>query len=242
MLVIEYIFCYIPLIKGGMRTMGFLFPYQTTAWLWKLLVLLTVSVSSGLILSAAYQVGSRKSDQVSQPFAWLFPIMPALIAVLIFLVEDNFLRAVYLLGATSLIRFRNPVKNPFITILVYATVAAGAAAGFGYYLGSLILALFCLAIVWVGCRFTHQPGIDVTRVLYLDCPADRYPEHVLQRMGKWLKGWTKLSAETSVVNDHLQWCYQVRIRNEGEINELVKAFEKLGIRASVLVPDDLKEF
>jgi len=60
----------------------------------------------GLILSTAYQVGSRKSEQVSQPFAWLFPIMPPLISVLIFMVEDNFLRAVYLLGATTLIRFQ----------------------------------------------------------------------------------------------------------------------------------------
>jgi hypothetical protein len=225
-----------------MRTMDSLFSHQVTTWLWKLLILLAVSVTSGLILSAAYQVGSRKSEQVSQPFAWLFPIMPALISVLIFMVEDNFLRAVYLLGATTLVRFRNPVKNPFITILVYATVAAGAAAGFGYYLGSLILALFCLAIVWVGCSFTHQPGVDVIRVLYLDCPADRYPDRILYHMGKWLKGWTKLSAETSVVNDHLQWCYQVRIRREQEINALIEAFEHLGIRASVLVPDDLQEF
>jgi hypothetical protein len=222
--------------------MDFLFSYQTTAWLWKLLILLAVSVTSGLILSAAYQIGSRKSEQVSQPFAWLFPIMPPLVSVIIFMVEDNFLRAVYLLGATTLIRFRNPVKSPFITILIYATVAAGATAGFGYYLGSLLLALFCLAIVWIGCRFTHQPGVDVTRVLYLDCPADHYPDRVLEQMGKWLKQWTKLSAETSMVNDHLQWCYQVRIRREREINELVRAFEQLGIRAAVLVPDDLKEF
>lgn len=222
--------------------MDFFFPYQTTAWLWKLLILLAVSVTSGLILSSAYQIGSRKSEQASQPFAWLFPIMPPLISVIIFMVEDNFLRAVYLLGATTLIRFRNPVKNPFITILVYATVAAGAAAGFGFYLGSLVMALFCLAIVWVGCRFTHSPGLDVTRVLYLDCPADRYPDRALTQMGKWLKHWTKLSAETSVVNDHLQWCYQVRIRNEGETDELVRAFERLGIRATVLVPGDLKEF
>lgn len=222
--------------------MDVLFAYQTTAWFWKLLILFAVSIASGLILSAAYQIGGRKSEQASQLFAWLFPIMPPLISVIIFMVEDNFLRAVYLLGATALIRFRNPVKNPFITILVYATVAAGAAAGFGYYLGSLMLSLLCLVIVWVGCRFTHQPGIDVTRVLYLDCPADHYPERVLQRMGKWLKGWTTLSAETSVVNDHLQWCYQVRIRKEGEIQELINAFQNLGIRAYVLVPDDFKEF
>ena len=227
---------------GGSLFMDFFFPYQTTAWLWKLMVLLAVSTASGLILSTAYQVGSRKSEQVSQPFAWLFPIMPPLISVLIFMVEDNFLRAVYLLGATTLIRFRNPVKNPFITMLVYATVAAGAAAGFGLYLGSIVLALFCLTIVRVGCRFTPSEGIDVTRVLYLDCPPHHNPDGVLTHMGKWLRHWTKLSAETSVVNDHLQWCYQVRIRREQEIDELVNAFARLGIRATVLVPGDLKEF
>ena len=136
--------------------MDFFTPYQTTVWLWELLILLVISITAGLILSLTYRMSGKKNQQAAQPFAWLMVVMPCLISVIIFMVEDNFLRAVYLLGATTLIRFRNPVKNPFTTIVVLASVGTGAAAGFGFYLGSLLLALFCFATVWIGYHFSSS--------------------------------------------------------------------------------------
>ena len=222
--------------------MDFLTPHQTTVWLWELLVLLVISITAGLILSVTYQVSGKKGEQAGQPFAWLMVIMPSLISVIIFMVEDNFLRAVYLLGATTLIRFRNPVKNPFTTIVMLATVGTGAAAGFGFYLGSLLLALCCLATVWIGNHFTSRAGKDVVRVLYLDCNSAHYPDRILKSMGKWLEKWVKLSIETSTIDDRSHWYYQVYIRDDSRIDELIKQFQHHGITATVLVPQDLKEF
>lgn len=145
-------------------------------------------------------------------------------------------------GATTLIRFRNPVKNPFTTIVMLATVGAGAAAGFGFYLGSLLLALFCFATVWMGNHFTKQTGRDVVRVLYLDCNSGHYPDRILKSMGKWLKKWVKLSIETSTTDDRSHWYYQVYLRDVSQIDELVKQFQHYGIAATILVPQDLKEF
>lgn len=222
--------------------MDFFTPYQTTVWLWELLLLFVISITAGLILSLTYRMSGTKSQQASQPFAWLMVVMPALVSVIIFMVEDNFLRAVYLLGATTLIRFRNPVKNPFTTIIVLASVGAGAAAGFGFYLGALLLALFCFATVWIGYRFSEKTGNDVVRILYLDCDSLHYPDRVLKSMGKWLKKWVKLSIETSTTDDRSHWYYQVYIRDESSIDELIKQFKNQGITAAVLAPQDLREF
>lgn len=217
-------------------------PHQTTVWLWELLFLLVLSMTAGLILSVTYQISGKKSQQAAQPFAWLMVIMPSLISVIIFMVEDNFLRAVYLLGATTLIRFRNPVKNPFTTIIVLATVGTGAAAGFGFHLGALLLALFCFATVWIGYHFTEKTGNDVVRILYLDCDSLHYPDKILKSMGKWLKKWVKLSIETSTTDDRSHWYYQVYIRDDSKIDELIKQFKHHGITATILVPQDLQEF
>jgi hypothetical protein len=222
--------------------MDFFTPHQTTVWLWELLFLFVISITAGFILSVTYQMSGKKSQQAAQPFAWLMVIMPPLISVIIFMVEDNFLRAVYLLGATALIRFRNPVKNPFTTIIVLATVGTGAAAGFGFYLGSWLLALFCFATVWIGYHFSGKTGNDVVRILYLDCDSLHYPDTVLKSMGKWLKKWVKLSIETSTTDDRSHWYYQVYIRDEGTIDEFIKKFKQHGITATILVPQDLKEF
>ena len=222
--------------------MDFLTFYLQFGSLWKLLILLAVSIIAGLILSGAYQVGNKKGSQSAQPFAWLIVVMPSLVSVIIFMVEDNFLRAVFLLGATTLIRFRNPVKNPLNTILVLATVGTGASAGFGFYMGSIMLALVCFLVIWINYHFINRTGIHVNRLLYLDCHCSYQPDMVLKDMGKWLRKWTKLSMETSASRDHLYWYYQVEIRREQGIKELIDKFESIGIKASILEPRDLMEF
>jgi len=222
--------------------MGFLTFYLQFGSLWKLLILLLVSVIAGLILSVTYQIGNKKDQQPAQPFGWLIVMMPSLVSVIIFMVEDNFLRAVFLLGATTLIRFRNPVKNPLNTILILATVGTGASAGFGFYTVSIVLALLCFLIIWIDCHFINRAGMYVNRLLYLDCHFSHHPDMVLKDMGKWLRKWTKLSVETSASGDHLYWYYQVQIKNEGEMRGFLNKFESLGIKASILEPRDLKEF
>ena len=222
--------------------MGFLTFHLQFSSLWKLLILLMVSIITGLILSVTYQIGNKKSQQSAQPFAWLIVIMPSLVSVVIFMVEDNFLRAVFLLGATTLIRFRNPVKNPLNTILILATVGTGASAGFGFYMASIMLALVCFLVIWIDYHFINRSGIHVNRLLYLDCHYSHHPDMVLRDMGKWLRKWTKLSMETSVSGDHLYWYYQVELRKEQEIKGLIDKLESFGIKASILEPRDLRGF
>jgi len=222
--------------------MAFLDFHQTIGSLWKLLILLGVSVISGLILSATYHIGNKRDQQPAQPFAWLIVIMPSLVSVVIFMVEDNFLRAVYLLGATTLIRFRNPVKNPFNTILILATVGTGASAGFGFYMVSVMLALLCFVIIWIDCQFKNKTGMYINRILYLDCSYSHQPDMMLRDMGKWIGKWAKLSMETSASGDHLYWYYQVQVKREQEVKGLIDRFKSFGIKASILEPRDLKEF
>jgi hypothetical protein len=214
----------------------------TLSSLWRLLILLGVSLASGLLLSLAYQAGSSRDEQSSLPFAWLLVIMPSLISVIIFMVEDNFLRALYLLGATTIIRFRNPVKYPLNTILVLATVAAGAAAGFGFHLVSLMLALLCFLFLFIDGRFIYRQRRHENRVLHLSCHRSSHPDQVFRGMGKWLRRWTKLSIESAGASDHLSWCYQVQLRKGVPPQELVGYFQRHGITAHILEPRDLQEF
>jgi len=214
----------------------------TLSSLWRLLVLLGISLAAGLLLSLAYQIGSKKDQQFSLPFAWLFVIMPSLVSVIIFMVEDNFLRALYLLGATTLIRFRNPVKYPLNTILVLATVGTGASAGFGFYLASLMLALLCFLFLFIDSHFMSRQGGHENRVLYLTSHRSKHPDQVFKDMGKWFRRWTKLSIESSPSSDNLSWYYQVQLRKGVPLKDLVEHFQHFGITAHILEPRDLAEF
>lgn len=215
--------------------------YITLAFFWKILTVLAASVISGFILSIAYQIGNRRSQQSSQPYRWLILVMPSMIAVIIFMVEDNFLRAVYLLGATTLIRFRNPVKNPLTTIFILATVGTGACTGFGFYTGSILLALMCLFIVWVTCYWSTVGG-GVHRILHLDCDYSQQPEIILNELGTYVKRWSPLSLESAPAEDRLYCSYNIELCGEHEHATLVAKFKSAGIRACIIEPRGLEEF
>jgi uncharacterized membrane protein len=215
--------------------------YITLGFFWKILIVLTTSAISGFILSIAYQIGNKKNQQLSQPYSWLILVMPSMIAIIIFMVEDNFLRAVYLLGATTLIRFRNPVKNPLTTIFVLATVGTGACAGFGLYTGSIVLALMCLLIIWVSCYWSTA-GRGVNRILYLDCHYSHQPETILKELGTYVKKWSLLSLETSPAEDRLYYSYDVELCGEHEHTTLINRFKSAGIKAHIIEPRGVEEF
>lgn len=215
--------------------------YITLGFFWKILIVLASSVASGCILSCAYQIGNKRSQQSSQPYSWLILIMPSMIAIIIFMVEDNFLRAVYLLGATSLIRFRNPVKNPLTTIFVLAAVGTGACAGFGVYAGSVVVALVCLFIVWVTCYWSTA-GRGVNRILYLDCHYSQHPERVLRAFKTCVKKWSPLSLESSSADDRLYYSYAVELRGEQGETALIAQLKSAGMNAHITEPQGVEEF
>lgn len=204
-------------------------------------MVLLVSMTSGFILSLAYQVGNKKSRQSSQPYSWLMVVMPPLLSVIIFIVEDNFLRALYLLAATTLIRFRNPVKNPLTTVLLLAAVGTGACTGFHWYSGSILLALTCLFIVWVS-NYVSITEKGVTRILCVDFHSSHHPEMILKGLGKYVRKWSTLSLETSPSEDRFYCYYAIEVRREDALATLINKFESVGIRAHIINPQYLKEF
>lgn len=215
--------------------------YISFGFFWKIFIVLTVSIVSGLILSLAYQMGNKESQQSSQPYSWFILIMPSMIAIIIFMVEDNFLRAVYLLGATTFIRFRNPVKNPLTTIFVLATVGAGACTGFGFYTGSIMLALMCLGIIWVTC-YWRTAGRGVNRILYLDCHYSQQPEMILKGLAGQVRKWSTLSLETAPAVERLYYSYNIELRGQHEDSAIINRFRSAGMNAHIIDPRGLEEF
>jgi hypothetical protein len=215
--------------------------YISFGFFWKIFFVLTVSLVSGLILSLAYQMGNKESRQSSQPYSWFILIMPSMIAVIIFMVGDNFLRAVYLLGATALIRFRNPVKNPLTTIFVLATVGAGACTGFGLYGGSIALSLMCLLIVRVSCYWSTA-GRGASRILHLDCHHTQQPEMVLQELKQYVKQWAPLSVEAVPGGDRFYYSYDVELAGKHDPAVIIARFKNAGINVHLIEPQGMEEF
>lgn len=105
-----------------------------------LILALVTSLALGLVISLVY-IKTHKAQAPSQSFSLTLIMLPAVITVIILLVGGNVARAFSLAGAFSIIRFRSTPGDPKDITYVLFTMAVGLAAGMGYILYAVFVAL-----------------------------------------------------------------------------------------------------
>lgn len=112
---------------------------------------IAASVVCGLIIAFLYMYKS----EYSRNFAVSLVILPALVAVVITVVNGNLGAAVSVMGAFSLVRFRSaPGSSKDITAIFFA-MAAGLANGMGYvvYSAAIVLMVGAVYLILVSTGF-----------------------------------------------------------------------------------------
>ncbi|MCY4444312.1 MAG: DUF4956 domain-containing protein [Proteobacteria bacterium] len=109
------------------------------------------------ILSIAVVYTYRKiqiHNSYSPSFLLALYMLAALSGGVTLFIGDNIARAFGLLGAMSIIRFRNALKEPIDAVFVLWTLSLGMASGAGYYLAAtcftVIVAIIALAVKYLG--------------------------------------------------------------------------------------------
>ena len=119
-----------------------------------LMMLLEVLIATfimGVFMSLIYIFTNRNGD-CSRGLAITLVVLPVVISIVIFLVQDNWARAFSLAGAFSIIRFRSTHGNPRDLAPIFTTLAVGLACGTGYIFVGVVLVIF-VAIILVLIHF-----------------------------------------------------------------------------------------
>ncbi len=111
-----------------------------------LLIVLGAAFLMGVVVSLIYIFTNRHGDY-SRGLAITLVVLPVVISVVIFLVQDNWARAFSLAGAFSIIRFRSTQGNPRDLALIFTTLAVGLACGTGFILVGVVLVIFVSIIL-----------------------------------------------------------------------------------------------
>lgn len=104
------------------------------------------SLALGLGISVAY-MQTHKNEEYSASFVVTLIMLPAIIAMIIYLIGNNVARAFSLAGAFSLIRFRSAPGDSKDIAYVFFTLGVGLACGMGYIgYAALFAVLLCAAM------------------------------------------------------------------------------------------------
>ncbi|MGN0096379.1 MAG: DUF4956 domain-containing protein [Corynebacterium sp.] len=136
-------------------------------------VLLSLSLAfvCSLVVAWVYR-NTHKNISYSQGYVQTLIILGMLISLIMLVVGSNVARAFALVGALSVVRFRNAIKETRDVGFIFLVMGIGMACGTRFYTLAILATVVICAVILVMHRFNWF-ALDVQRqVVKLQVPAD----------------------------------------------------------------------
>ena len=166
------------------------------------LICLAASLASGVILALAY----RSCEHPSKSFTVTTALLPAIVQMVILMVNGNLGAGVAVAGSFSLVRFRSMPGKASDILIIFIAMAMGLCTGMGYVLLAVTLAvLFAAAYILL----SKTPLLDEEtsyRSLRITIPEDLDYGSAFTDL---FADYTRKAAVTSVRTVNLGTLYQI---------------------------------
>jgi uncharacterized membrane protein YhiD involved in acid resistance len=188
-------------------------------------LLLSFLLSAGI--GWVYQ-STHHGASYTQSFVHTLVLNGMIVSVIMLIVGSNIARAFALIGALSIIRFRNAVKETRDVGFIFFTMAIGMAIGTRFYLLALIAAVVISLVIVSMTRFNWFARQAVSQILKIQVSNDLQYDSLFE--GLFVK-YTTTSELISVDTVHsgmlTELTYSIGLRKEGKIQEFLSEVKKL---------------
>jgi uncharacterized membrane protein YhiD involved in acid resistance len=177
----------------------------------------------GFALSAAigwiYQI-THRGTSYSQSFVFTLVLNGMVVSLVMLVIGSDIARAFSLVGALSIIRFRNAVKETRDVGFIFFTMAIGMAVGTKFYLLAVAGTIVISAVIVLMTRYNWYAREVSSHILHIQVPAGMPFETLFDRsLAKYTSSSELISAD-SVQNGMLtELTYSVGLKKTGQVQE-----------------------
>jgi uncharacterized membrane protein YhiD involved in acid resistance len=179
----------------------------------------------GFALSAAigwiYQI-THRGTSYSQSFVFTLVLNGMVVSLVMLVIGSDIARAFSLVGALSIIRFRNAVKETRDVGFIFFTMAIGMAVGTKFYLLAVAGTIVISAVIVLMTRYNWYAREVSSHILHIQVPAGMPFETLFDRsLAKYTSSSELISAD-SVQNGMLtELTYSVGLKKTGQVQEFL---------------------
>ena len=152
-----------------------------------ILLLIVLACLVGVYIFTVYKLSS-KSAFYSKDLNVTLAGMPLIVAAIMIAMQSNLLVSLGMVGALSIVRFRNAVKNPLDLLYLFWSISAGIIVGVGLYILAFVL---CIVMTILLLLLDMVPNAKAPDLLVLRADAKKVDyaqvEDVLKQMCKYHK-------------------------------------------------------
>lgn len=179
-----------------------------------------VSLVIGLILAAVYTYRNR----YTKSFLVTLAVLPAIVCVVIMMVNGNVGAGVAVAGAFSLVRFRSVPGTAKEIAAIFLGMCAGLIAGMGYLGYGLLFTLVMCAVMLVYNRLDFGSSKNGARykVLHITVPEDLdYTGAFDEVLGEYASSHELVQVKTTNMGSLFRLTYDLVLNSQAEEKELI---------------------
>ena len=178
-------------------------------------VAMVFALAFGLCLAVGWVYrATHKGVSYSQSFVQTLVVLGVVVAFIMLIIGSNIARAFTLVGALSIIRFRNAIKETRDVGFVFMIMAVGMACGTRFYLLAIFMTVFLSAAILVMFRMNFFAKIIRERILMVRLPSSMDLEEAFTEVfRRTLEEYALISVETARDPELQEAIYSVVLRS-----------------------------
>lgn len=192
------------------------------------------------LIGAVYK-RTHRGISYSQSYVQTFVLMGMVVSLIMLVVGSNLARAFALVGALSIVRFRNAIKETRDVGFIFFALGIGMATGTRFYTLAAIATVVICAVVVVMERFDWY-RLDVSsQVVKAQVPAGRdYTRELEDALVPFTTHAQLVSIETIRGGALTEVTYAVKLKEAAAVTQVIDALQRLteGQKVTVLTGYD----
>lgn len=192
-------------------------------------VVLTIVLSFvlSLVIGAVYK-STHRGVAYSQSYVQTLVLLAMVVGIIMLIVGSNIARAFTLVGALSIVRFRNAIKETRDVGFIFFAMAIGMACGTRFYLLAIISTFVISALIWVMVRYDFFAKDAAVQLLKIRIPGDMDPDALFDAVfRRYANQWQLVAMETVQAGTLTELVYSLELKRNAD----VKAFlQEIGER------------
>ena len=197
------------------------------------LLCLGVSLFLGLIMTAAYMF----KNEHTKSFLVTLALLPAVVCVVIMMVNGNIGAGVAVAGAFSLVRFRSAPGSAKEIVTIFLAMGAGLIAGMGYLgFAALFTVIMCAMFLIYNAVADNAKSEAVNKTVKITIPEDLDYTGVFDDIfAEYTKKSELVKVKTTNMGSMFRLTYNVTLRDATKEKEMIDRIRERNGNLEILV-------
>jgi len=190
-------------------------------------LVLVLSFALSAFISWIYHL-THRGTSYTQSFAFTLVMNGMIVALVMLIVGSNIARAFSLVGALSIIRFRNAVKETRDVGFIFFTMAIGMAIGTRFYLLGIIAAVVISLVVVLMTRLNWFAREMAAQILRVHVPNGTAFDSLFDRVFVKYTSTSELISVDSVQSGTMtELIYSIGLKKSAQMQDFLAEIKKL---------------